>query len=103
MPKQFVKGFDQRRNVKGAPKKLTTRLAQLGYTQRQAKTTIMTILALTEAEVQAVADDASATILERTVAKAVLDDMKKGRLTNLETLLTRTTGKPAQRMLMQQA
>lgn len=103
MPKKFVKGYDERRNLKGAPRKLTTTLTQLGYTQREAKNTILAILALTEDEVQAVADDDSGTILERTIAAAVLDDMKKGKLNNLETLLNRAAGKPSEQLQMRQA
>lgn len=101
MPKLFAKGYDERRNLKGAPKKLASEIVQQGYTLRQARTAILNILALTEAEVLQIVDDETASVLERTIAAAVVKDMKKGRLNNLEALLTRAIGKPAERINLQ--
>jgi hypothetical protein len=55
---------------------------------------MMTIVALTQDELQSLVDNEDNTALERTVAKAVLKGLEKGSLYNLEQLITRAIGKP---------
>lgn len=94
--KPFKPGYDARRNLNGGPRKMATRLAGLGYNGRDINSTILAILAMTETEATQIADGGQYTILERTVATALLKDMSRGSLWNLDTLLTRTLGKPQQ-------
>jgi hypothetical protein len=55
---------------------------------------MMAIVALTQSELQEIIYNETNTALERTVAKAVLKGLEKGSLYNLETLITRSIGKP---------
>lgn len=90
----FKPGFDIRRNTKGAPRKVVSTLSELGYSNREIVDTMMTIVALTQDELQSLVDNEDNTALERTVAKAVLKGLEKGSLYNLEQLITRAIGKP---------
>lgn len=94
--KPFKRGYDERRNLAGGPRKLTTTLGGLGYTKNEVHTTVLAILKMKEHEARAIADGDQYTILERTVAAAVLKDMDRGSLWNVETLLDRTLGRPHQ-------
>jgi hypothetical protein len=90
----FKKGFDVRRNTKGAPRKVVSQYAELGYTNREIIDTMMNLVAMTQDELKDIQDDEGNTALERTVAKAILKGLEKGSLYNLEQLITRAIGKP---------
>lgn len=90
----FKKGFDPRRNVNGAPKKLLSTFTDIGYTKREINDTMLNILALTADDIKKVAENEDCTILERTIAKALLKGMEKGSLFNIETTLSRSIGMP---------
>ncbi len=91
---QFKKGFDPKRNVSGAPRKLISSLSELGYTSQQITNTMLNVFALTKTEVESIAENESLTMLERLIAKAVIKDFSKGSLWNFESLLNRAIGKP---------
>lgn len=91
---QFKKGFDPKRNINGAPRKLISTLSILGYTNRQVSDTILNLLALTKNEIENICENDSLTMLERLIAKAVIKDFSKGSLSNFETLLNRAIGNP---------
>jgi hypothetical protein len=91
---QFKKGFDPKRNSSGAPRKLISRISELGYNNREIADTLMNIAALTKAEIQSITENEECTLLERMVAKALLRDYEKGSLWNLETIISRAVGKP---------
>jgi len=90
----FSKGFDPRRNIKGPPRKFVSAIADLGYSNREVSDAIRNLAALTEGEITEVANNIDCTILERTIAKALLNGLKKGSLYNLEVIITRAFGKP---------
>jgi hypothetical protein len=97
-------GFDkypERINRSGRPVKLTTKLNEIGYSNSQVLDTIKNILALNEFEVKEIEDNEAFTILERTIAKALLNDLFKGSLHTLELLITRVYGKPRETSLIQ--
>lgn len=97
-------GFDkypERINRNGRPVKLTTKLNEIGYSNSQVLDTIKNILALTEEEVNEIAENEAFTILERMIAKAILQDISKGSMYNLETLISRAFGKPKDSEKMQ--
>ena len=64
------------------------------YSNSQVLDTIKNIIALTESEVNNIAENEDFTILGRMIAKALLKDLSKGSLFNLELLISRTFGKP---------
>jgi hypothetical protein len=92
--KPFKKGFDIRRNINGAPRKIVTTLSEIGYNNREIVDTMMSLVALTQSELQMIIDDENNTALERTVAKAIVKGLEKGSLYNLEQLINRAIGKP---------
>jgi hypothetical protein len=94
--KPFKSGSDPRRNTNGAPRKLVTTLNMLGYLSHEVNSTILNTLAMTEDEAKEIANGEDYSILERITAAALLRDMEKGSLWNLELLLSRTIGKPKQ-------
>lgn len=92
-------GFENRPNDinrLGRPKKLVSKLVDIGYTKGQINDTIQNIIGLTEEQLNEVDTNKEATILERIVAKALLKSYKTGSLYNLETLFSRVYGQPKQ-------
>ena len=97
-------GFDkypERINRNGRPVKLTTKLNGIGYSNSQVSDTIKNILALNKSDVKDIEDNEAFTILERTIAKALLNDMSKGSLYTLDLLISRAFGKSKETALIQ--
>lgn len=92
----FKKG--QTGNPNGRPKKFTTQLKEHGYKQSEINDTIQSMLTLTLDELKAIHDDTGATILEKTIANALYRSWRKGSLYSIETLLSRTFGKPKEQL-----
>ncbi len=98
---QFKKGFDPKRNNNGAPRKLISSLSDLGYNNRQISDTMLNILALTKVEIESISENENCSILERLVSKALLKDLSKGSLWNVETIMNRAIGKPKETTQLQ--
>jgi len=81
-------------NPAGRPRKYVSQLKTEGYKLDEIHTTMKNIACMTENELKELDSNKDATILERTVARAILNYFKKGSLYALETLLTRTFGYP---------
>lgn len=92
--KPFKKGFDEKRNINGRPRKYVSNLKDQGYKIAEVNDAIQVLMSMTVKELTEVVDNTEATVLEKTVAKAMLKSMKNGSLYSLDTLLTRTFGKP---------
>ena len=92
--KPFAPGADSRRNTNGRPPKLKTILAGHGLTPSQAYELINELMMLTETELSLLANDSTATILETTIAAALLKGKAKGSMYALEMILNRTYGLP---------
>ncbi len=92
----FQKGFDPRRNINGAARKLISTFTEIGYTKREASDTYLNLAAMTIEELKHIEANESCTVLERTIAKALLKGFEKGSLYNLETTLSRAIGTPNQ-------
>jgi len=94
--KPLAKGFDPRRNYKGAPRKYITTLKDSGYKLAEINDCIMALLSMNLDELKTVFDNPQATVLEKTIANAMVTSLKKGSLYSLETLLSRVFGTPKQ-------
>ena len=89
---QFKKGVVT--NPNGRPKKYITLLKEQGYKLDQINTTIEVLMSLKLDELKAVQLNNDATILERTIANAMLKSLSKGSLYSMSTLMDRVYGRP---------
>jgi hypothetical protein len=92
--KPFQKGEDERRHLQGRPQKLITQMKDIGYTKTQVEETMLSMLSLSRKELEKIDKGDEYTIMERTIAGALLKGHDKNSLFNLEMLLTRSQGKP---------
>ena len=92
--KPFKKGEDERRHMEGRPKKFTTLMKDNGYTLCEVNDSIQAIMAMDEKNIKEVLKNEEATMLEKTVAKAIIKSYEKGSLYSMDTLLSRVFGKP---------
>jgi hypothetical protein len=81
-------------NPNGRPRKYVSLLKDHGYKLSEVNDAIQNLMAMTADELAKVNADKRATILEKTVAAAMVKSMKNGSLYSLDTLLTRVYGKP---------
>lgn len=92
----FSKGFDPRRNLKGAPKSAKRILSDNGYRSDEVNRCIMVMIAMTIPEIIEVYQNPKSRLLERTIANACLHSLKKGSLYSVLSLLDRAIGKPTE-------
>lgn len=81
-------------NPNGRPRKYVSLLKDAGYKVSEINDTIQNMMAMDLEELKQVYDNPKATILEKTIANAMVKSLQKGSLYSLETLLTRVYGKP---------
>lgn len=81
-------------NPNGRPKKFVTTLRESGYKLSEINDTIQTMLQMNLEELKQVLIDVNATILEKTIANAMIKSLKRGSLYSVESLLNRVYGKP---------
>lgn len=91
--KPFVPG-DPRIHKTGTPQKYVNTLGIEGYSLLQLNDCIQQLLAANEPTLEAVSTNMDATVLERTVAKALLKDMRGSHLDAIGVLVDRVFGKP---------
>lgn len=82
------------RNPYGRPKKLRSMLKTDGYQLQDVYETIELLLSMTVEQLGEVFKDPKASVLEKTIAKALAKSLEKGSLYSIETLLSRRFGKP---------
>lgn len=92
--KPFKKGEDERRHMEGRPKKFTTLLKEHGYSLSEVNDSIQAIMSMDEKQIKEVLKNEEATMLEKTVARAIIKSYEKGSLYSIDTLLNRVYGKP---------
>lgn len=85
-------------NPNGRPRKFISQLKKEGYKQSEIFDAIQVLISMQPDELQAVKTNPKATVLEITIATAILKSIQKGDLTSLETLLTRVFGKPKEKV-----
>lgn len=85
-------------NPNGRPRKFISQLKKEGYKQSEIFDAIQVLISMQPDELQAVKTNPKATVLEITIASAILKSIQKGDLTSLETLLTRVFGKPKEKV-----
>jgi len=88
--KPFKQGEDERRHMQGRPQKLITQMKEIGYTKSQVEDTMLSMLSLSRKELEKIDRGDEYTIMERTIAGALLKGHDKNSLFNLEMLLTRS-------------
>lgn len=81
-------------NPGGRPRKFVTSFKSEGMRQSEVNDIILVMLAMNENELTAVIDTGNATIIELTIARALLNGAKKGSLYAIESLLNRSIGMP---------
>lgn len=89
---KFKKGVSG--NPKGRPRKFVTQLKIEGYKLSEINDTITILLKCTRAEISRIAGSNSNTIMEINIAKAIQADIKAGRISTIELILSRVFGKP---------
>lgn len=94
--KPFKKGHDPRRNMMGAPRKFISTVKEKGYGHSEVIDAVLVMLSMTIDELKELHDNPQATVLEKTIANALVTSYKKGSLYSLETLLSRAVGTPKQ-------
>jgi hypothetical protein len=82
------------RNPNGRPKKYVTLLKEAGYKVSEVNDTIQVLMSMTVTELKEVYENPTGTILEKTIANAMVKSLQKGSLYSIDTLLTRVYGKP---------
>lgn len=81
-------------NPNGRPPKFITTLKKQGYHPGDINRVILVILSLQVEKVSEIASNDKYTILERIIAKALINTLSKGNLYALESLLNRSVGSP---------
>lgn len=97
-------GFDaypERINREGRPRKYVSQLKEQGYKLSEVNDAIQALMSMDAEELKAVLDNPKATILELTIAAAMIKSLKNGSLYSMETLLTRVYGKPKETQQVQ--
>ncbi len=92
--KNFRNGADNRRNLEGRPKKFITALKHQGYKMAEINDCIKIMLSMTRTQLDQAANAPDATALELMIASAIETSIKRGDLSAMETLVSRSFGKP---------
>ncbi len=89
-------------NPNGRPRKYISLLKEQGYKLAEINDSIQALMSMTPKELEAVTKNPDATVLEMTVAKAIIKSMNNGSLYSMDTLLSRVYGKPKEQVDVQQ-
>ena len=95
--KRFVKG-DKRINKNGRPRKWISDMKDSGYSLSEVTDAIQVLVSLEPSKLEEIRTNPNSTVLEITIASAIITSIKRGDLNSLETLLSRVFGKPKQQV-----
>ena len=95
--KRFEKG-DKRINKNGRPRKWISDMKDSGYSLSEVTDAIQVLVSLEPAKLEEVRTNPNSTVLEITIASAIMNSINRGDLNSLETLLSRVYGKPKQQV-----
>jgi hypothetical protein len=96
--KALKKGYDPRRNLKGRPRKWISEMKQQGYALSEITDAIQVLISLDLQQLGEIRNNPESTVLEVTIASAIVRSIQKGDLDSIETLITRVFGKPEQKV-----
>jgi hypothetical protein len=96
--KNLKKGYDPRRNLKGRPRKWISEIKEQGYALSEITDAIQVLISLDLEQLQEIRNNPASTVLEVTIASAIMRSIQKGDLDSIETLITRVFGKPEQKV-----
>ena len=95
--KKFVKG-DARINKNGRPRKWISEIKDQGYSLSEITDAIQVLISLEPNKLQEIKHNPQSTVLEITIAAAIIKSIQNGDLSSLETLMTRVFGKPKEKI-----
>jgi hypothetical protein len=95
--KKFVKG-DKRINKNGRPRKWISEMKDSGYSLSEITDAIQVLISLEPDKLQEIRHNPQSTVLEITIASAIIKSIQKGDLDSIETLITRVFGKPKEKI-----
>lgn len=95
--KKFVKG-DKRINKNGRPRKWISDMKDSGYSLSEITDAIQVLISLEPAKLEEIRTNPQSTVLEITIASAILRSIQRGDLDSIETLITRVYGKPKEKV-----
>ena len=99
--KKFTKGKSG--NPKGRAKKyITTVTDRTGYKNSEIADCMLSMLKMTVPEITQVSKSKDTPILENLIASAILGDIEKMELRNLDSILNRSHGKPKEQIELEQ-
>lgn len=81
-------------NPAGRPRKYVSILRDQGYKLSEVNDCIQVMMSMTEEEIKAVKANPATTVLEKTIASAIIKSINSGSLYSIETLLSRVYGTP---------
>jgi len=96
--KALKKGYDPRRNLKGRPRKWISDIKEQGYALSEITDAIQVLISLDVEQLQEIRNNPKSTVLEITIAAAIIRSIQKGDLDSIETLITRVFGKPKEKI-----
>ena len=95
--KKFVKG-DKRINKNGRPRKWISEMKDSGSSLSEITDAIQVLISLEPAKLEEIRTNPQSTVLEITIASAILRSIQRGDLDSIETLITRVYGKPKEKV-----
>jgi hypothetical protein len=96
--KSLKKGFDPRRNLKGRPRKWISDIKDQGYALSEITDAIQVLISLDTEQLHEIRNNPKSTVLEITIASAIIRSIQTGNLDSIETLMTRVYGKPKEKI-----
>ena len=94
--KHFQKGYDERRNMDGAPPKIYNVLKKLGYGNADIIACFKEMMWYSVSELETISKDKGEMAIRGIMAGGLVSDWRKGNLNNTREFLLRLMGQPTQ-------